>query len=211
MILSLISQKGGVGKSTLARLLAVEFTRAGWTVKIADLDPAQGTSTKWGLRRDELRVEPEIQVQKFRDPARAIRDAAGFDLLILDGPAHSDRSGAVMAKASDLVLIPTGYSVDDLDPQVQVAYDLESAGVSPDKIRIAFCRAKGSAKEDRAARDFIRRARLTALDGSIRELPSIRQAHAIGRTAAETGHKGIDGEGRTLAAEISKLLTQERA
>ena len=43
MIISLISQKGGVGKSALARLLAVEVTKAGWTAKIADLDPAQGT------------------------------------------------------------------------------------------------------------------------------------------------------------------------
>jgi chromosome partitioning protein len=33
MILSLISQKGGVGKSAIARLLAVEFTKAGWSVK----------------------------------------------------------------------------------------------------------------------------------------------------------------------------------
>jgi len=41
MILSLISQKGGVGKSALARLLAVEFAKAGWSVKIADLDAAQ--------------------------------------------------------------------------------------------------------------------------------------------------------------------------
>lgn len=211
MILSLISQKGGVGKSTLARLLAVEFTRAGWGVKIADLDPAQGTSTKWALRRDEMGADPEIQVQKYRDPARAIRDAAGFDLLILDGPAHSERSGAIMGNASDLVLIPTGYSVDDLDPQIQVAYDLEAAGVDPDRIRIVFCRARGSAKVDRSARDFVRRAGLSALAASVRELPSIQQAHAIGRTAAETGHKGIDGEGRALAAEISKLLTGEGA
>jgi cellulose biosynthesis protein BcsQ len=46
-IIALISQKGGVGKSALARLLAVEFLRAGWAVKIADLDTMQGTSTKW--------------------------------------------------------------------------------------------------------------------------------------------------------------------
>ena len=39
MIISLISQKGGVGKSALARLLAVEVTRVGWTVKIADGNP----------------------------------------------------------------------------------------------------------------------------------------------------------------------------
>jgi Mrp family chromosome partitioning ATPase len=37
VIISLISQKGGFGKSAVARLLGVEFSKAGWTVKIADL------------------------------------------------------------------------------------------------------------------------------------------------------------------------------
>lgn len=211
MIVSAISQKGGVGKSTLARLLAVEFTRAQWTVKIADLDPAQGTATRWGLRRDQRGTDPEIAVRKYRDAARAIKDAPAFDLMIMDGPAQSDRTGAVMAAASDLILIPTGYSLDDLDPQIQLAYDLEAAGVDLARVRVAFCRTRGSAKEDAAARDFIQRAGLVALDSAIRELPSIRTAHAIGRAASETGHKGIDGEGRALASEIATILTGKGA
>lgn len=208
MILSLISQKGGVGKSTLARLLAVELIRAGWAVKIADLDPAQGTSTKWALRRDEFGTDPEVQVQKYRDARRAIQDADRWDLLILDGPAHAERSGLIMAQASDLVILPTGYSLDDLDPQVQVAFDLEAGGVNPALIRLVFCRARGSAAEDRQARDFVKRAGLSTLDGAIRELPSIRQAHTTGRAASETGHRTVDDEGRALALEVSKILTQ---
>jgi chromosome partitioning protein len=39
-IIGFISQKGGVGKSTLARLVAREYASGGWNVKIADLDPA---------------------------------------------------------------------------------------------------------------------------------------------------------------------------
>lgn len=209
MILALVSQKGGVGKSTLARLLAVELTRAGWAVKVADLDPAQGTSTKWAMRRDEFGVDPEIQVQKFRDVRRAILEAPQWDLLILDGPAHAERSGLVMAKAADLVILPTGYSLDDLDPQVAAAYDLEAGGVSPDRIRLAFCRARGSEKEDRAARDFIKRAGLSTLDGVVRELPSIRQAHTAGRGATETGRKSVDSMGQNLAIEIATILKTE--
>lgn len=208
MILALVSQKGGVGKSTLARLLAAEFTRSGWRVKVGDLDPAQGTVTKWALRRDEMAVDPEIQVQKYRDAGRAVKDGADWDLMILDGPAHAERSGLVMSLAADLVLIPTGYSVDDLDPQIRVAFDLETAGVAADRIKLVFCRANGSAKSDLSARDFVRRAGLTALQGAIRELPCIRLAHAAGRTAAETGHKAVDAESRALAAEVSRLLTR---
>lgn len=207
MILSLISQKGGVGKSTLARLLGAEFARAGWAVLLADLDPAQGTATKWAARRQAAGIEPAFPVRKYRDPARAIQAAAGMDLAILDGPAHSDRAAAAMGAASDLILLPTGFSVDDLEPQVQVAYDLESAGVDPARIRLAFCRARGSARDETAARDYIARAGLKALDALIRDLPSIANAHALGRTAAGTGRPTIDDEGRAVAAEVSQILS----
>lgn len=208
MILSLISQKGGVGKSTLSRLLAAEFVRAGWAVMVADLDPAQGTATKWAARRAQAKIKPAVYVKKYRDAGRAVADAAGYDLAILDGPAHSDRSAAIMGNASDLILLPTGYSVDDLEPQVQAAYDLENAGVDPARIRLAICRARGSARDEQAARDYIRRAGLLALDATVRELPSIAHAHALGRTAAETGRQAVDDEGRAVAAEVSKILTQ---
>ena len=41
LFLGIVSQKGGVGKSTLARLVAKEYATAGWRVKIADLDIAE--------------------------------------------------------------------------------------------------------------------------------------------------------------------------
>src|SRR5450631_1941531 len=48
VIVGMVSQKGGVGKSTLSRLVAREYANAGWSVKIADLDVSQGTSFSWG-------------------------------------------------------------------------------------------------------------------------------------------------------------------
>ena len=51
LIIACVSQKGGTGKSTPARLLAREYANAGWMVKIADLDISQGTSFNWQSRR----------------------------------------------------------------------------------------------------------------------------------------------------------------
>src|SRR5437588_724414 len=59
-VLGLISQKGGVGKSTLARLVAREYAAAGWNVKIADLDVSQGTSFNWQARRLQRAIEPAV-------------------------------------------------------------------------------------------------------------------------------------------------------
>ena len=99
MIISLVSQKGGVGKSALARLIAVEYAKAGWKVKIADLDTGQGTSTKWKMRRDKAGLQPDIAVEKFRSTERALQEAPQYDLLILDGPAHAEKGGAVHSRS----------------------------------------------------------------------------------------------------------------
>lgn len=210
MILSLISQKGGVGKSTLARLIGVEMARAGWRVLIADLDAAQGTSTLWKLRRDREEIEPDLDVQKFRGVDRALKEASRYDLLILDGPAHAERGGITMARASDLVILPSGYSLDDLEPQARVAYELIDAGVPAERIRISLSRTRGSDKEGQGVRDYLQRAGLTAFEHELRELPTIRQAHTIGRAASETAHGKINEEAQAVAKEIAEAMLAER-
>ena len=116
-IISLVSQKGGVGKSGIARLLAVEFSRAGWSVKIADLDTMQGSATRWKLRRDAAQLQPEIPVEKFATVERALREAEKYDLLLIDGPAHAEKGGLSMARKSKVILMPTCYGLDDLEAQ----------------------------------------------------------------------------------------------
>jgi chromosome partitioning protein len=210
MIISLISQKGGVGKSTLARLLAVEIAKAGWRVKIADLDPAQGTATKWKARRDVAGLQPDVAVEKFRTVERAIKEADHFDLMILDGPAHAEKGGKVMAQASDLIIIPTGYSLDDMEPQIEAAYELEESGIPSEKILFVFCRAKGSDSEDVAARSYLRKARLTVLDPVLPELASIRQGHAEGRAASEVPFPKVQEKAIDVAQQIVDRLMSKR-
>jgi len=180
MIISLISQKGGVGKSALSRLIAVEYANAGWQVKIADLDTGQGSSTKWKSRRDLKGFKPEIPVEKYATVERAIRDAEGYDLMVLDGPAFAEKGGLRMAEASNLVIIPTGYSLDDMEPQVETAQDLEAAGVNEEKIFFIFCRANGSDSENAAARRYLKKAGMNVLENVFPERSSVRQGHNNG-------------------------------
>ncbi|MEM7674495.1 MAG: ParA family protein [Myxococcota bacterium] len=210
MIISLISQKGGVGKSALARLLAVEITKAGWSAKIADLDPAQGTSTKWKARRDVAGFQPDVAVEKFRTVDRALKDAGRFDLMILDGPAHAEQGGRQMAKASDLVVLPTGYSLDDMEPQIEAAYELEESGIKPESLLFVFCRAKGSEAEDRAARSYLKKARMNVLDPTLPELASIRQGHAEGRAASEVPFPKVQEKAIEVAQAIVNQLMKSR-
>ena len=53
--LAMVAQKGGVGKSTLARIIAVEATKGGLRTKIADLDTQQTTCVKWAAEKGKQR------------------------------------------------------------------------------------------------------------------------------------------------------------
>src|SRR6185436_5901363 len=89
LLIGVVSQKGGVGKSTIARIVAREYAQAGWRVKIADLDIAQGTSFNWQARRLQSKVAPDVPVERFGTLALALKVATHYDLLVVDGPPHA--------------------------------------------------------------------------------------------------------------------------
>jgi chromosome partitioning protein len=83
-VIAFVSQKGGVGKSTLARVLAAVCAQAGLDVVLADLDPRQQTLVHWQKARTAQRVSPHLSVEPFDDAAEAVERAKACDLLILD-------------------------------------------------------------------------------------------------------------------------------
>ena len=67
------SQKGGVGKSTLARSTAVALAYAGRKVLLADFDVEQRTCLRWQAQRQARGLEPTITVAKFSKEAKLDR------------------------------------------------------------------------------------------------------------------------------------------
>ena len=123
-IIGMISQKGGVGKSHSRPNDGARIRRGGMSVKVADLDTQQQTCTHWAGRRAENGVTPEIQVRGFASVRSAVEDAARFDAYILDGKPNASEQTFEVAKVCDLVVIPTGQTVDDLHPGVVLAHTL---------------------------------------------------------------------------------------
>ena len=123
-IIGVVSQKGGVGKSTISRMIACEYSKANWSVKLADMDTSQGTSFQWQSRRLHNDISPEVSVELFKKVDQALKIADSFDLLVFDGAPHSTSGTLQIASSSDLIIIPTGTSLDDLIPTVlQMKWD----------------------------------------------------------------------------------------
>lgn len=202
------SQKGGVWKSTLARALATAFAASGWSVKIADLDTKQGTCTAWNQRRLRAGITPDVPVQMFGNVASAISKAGDADLLIFDGAPHASAETVEIAKASDLMILPTGLSLDDLEPTVTLANTLaDKHGIPVERIVFALCKFTSQA-ELRAARTYLAKTRFETLDGAIQHKPAFSAAMDNGLSLIETPYKAPRAQALELiSAAIAKFET----
>jgi chromosome partitioning protein len=202
LIIGCVSQKGGTGKSTLARLIAREYAAARWRVKIADLDIGQGTSFNWQSRRLQQEVKPVIAVERFGAVEEALKVAEHVDLLILDGPPHSTAGTLRIAQAADVVLLPTGLSLDDMQPSVLLAHELVKKRIPKAKVAFALCRVGESDTEISEGRQYIAEAGYKVLSGSIPEKIAYRRASDAGRALTETRFPSLNGRTDELAQSI---------
>lgn len=204
-----VSQKGGVGKSTIVRLIAREYAAAGWDVKIADLDIAQATSTNWKQRREQNQVQPEIAVEPFRTVAQALKHAAAYDLVVFDGKPHSNRETLEIAQACNLTVLPTGLALDDLMPSVLLAHELVEAGIPTAQLVFALCRVGDRENEIEEAREYIRKAGYEILAGSIPEKTTYRRASDVGKAISETSVLSLRQRAEEVAQAVIDRLAKE--
>ena len=107
-IITLVTQKGGTGKTTLAASLAVAAQEAGENVLALDLDP-QGSLATWGeLREADAPHVERVPADKVADLLNLLKslEGKGFTLTILDTAGADNPTTHIAMQAADLCLVP---------------------------------------------------------------------------------------------------------
>src|SRR6266403_3646217 len=107
-IVSLVNQKGGVGKTTESISLAFESSLNKQRTLLVDADPHQQSIMGWRQEREKdlpanLTIISRASNTIHKDIKRIAR---GYDMVIIDGPPRLAEITRSILMASDLVVIP---------------------------------------------------------------------------------------------------------
>ena len=126
-IWSVLSQKGGAGKTTVALHLAVAALQDGKSVIVVDVDPQQ-SAVKWANIREI--DSPKVLAAITPDLPRVLADAArrGVDLAVIDTSPRADRDCIEICRRADFVIVPVRPSVMDIPAVAETMQLIENAG-----------------------------------------------------------------------------------
>ena len=204
-VIAFVSQKGGVGKSTLARGVAREAAKSGLNVKIADLDTQQGTSVKWHLRRLDERIKPSVSVEAYETAQQALSQGGRYDLLVIDAPARASAGTKKIAERAQLVVQPTNSALDDLIPAVLTFHELVKEGIPKARLVFALNHILTDA-EEAYARAYLEQAGYAVLGGYLPSRTSYREAQDHGRAITETRYSALNEKADTLIQSLINLV-----
>ncbi len=201
---SIVSQKGGSGKTTLALHLAIAAAR-NRKVLVIDLDPQQ-SAERWHAIRQRAtgsKDDPSIAAgpyQKLPDMLKTAR-LLGAELVLIDTPPKLDKAIIPALKAATLVLVPLKGSVLDLQALEDSADIINLARARARTVVIANAVPAGRAGETtvKEAGRVAGRLKLALAAERLSELPAFAQGLKSGRGVTETERNG------TAAKEITAL------
>jgi chromosome partitioning protein len=137
MIVGVLNQKGGVGKTTLSVNIAASFARLGGRVLLIDADP-QGSSLDWAAARQEAPLFSVVGLPRATIHKEMDEIGKGYDHVVIDGPPRVTELARSAIMASDVILIPVQPSPYDIWAADEVVKLITEARVYREGLKAAF-------------------------------------------------------------------------
>jgi chromosome partitioning protein len=137
MIIGVLNQKGGVGKTTLSINLAAALSLSGFRTLLIDADP-QGSALDWQASRDGQSMFPVVGMAKptlHKDIPSLAKD---YDHIVIDGPPRVNDLTRSAIMACDLVLIPVQPSPYDVWAADEIVKLIGEVSILKENLRSLF-------------------------------------------------------------------------
>jgi len=212
MIIGVLQQKGGVGKTTLALNLAAAFAKDGLRVLVVDADP-QGSALAWSSVREATPLFSVIGMPKPTLHKELPAIAVDYDVVVIDGAPGVKELTRSAILAADYILVPVQPSPFDVWSCADIVGLIAEAQQFRPEIRAAFVvnRKIANTAIGREVVKAFENFPLELLDVVVTQRVAFAESAAQGLTVPETAPSSQAAWEIYDLAEIIKSATKERA
>jgi len=202
MVIVMANSKGGVGKSTLAVLLAAWLHEHGRTVILADCDP-QRSSSEWIKE-----AAPGVKIVRLAGPDDVLnklpRLAKEADYVIADGPGSNTETSRALLLRADLAVVPCKASMLEVRALAQATQVLKQARdirKGQPKAKVVLTMIGKNYRLTQDMKDAAKALRLSLTDTALTHRQVYADAPGQGTVVWKMGAKA-----KEAAKEIEQLL-----
>lgn len=211
MIISLLNQKGGVGKTTLAVHIAFAFTERNKRVLLVDADP-QGSALDWSASRADTTLLPVVGMPKAILHKELPKMADDYEVIVIDGAPRVYDVARSALLASDMVLIPVQPSPYDVWAAKEIVELLKDIKPFKENLKNAFVinRKIVNTAIGRDVSEALGEYDVAVLKSQISQRVSFAECAATGQTVLQTEPNGLASkEINSLVNEITERMKNE--